>query len=184
MNAIPLSTPDGTVRGYMCSKCNELHVHGPLKFSKKKADGCCLCRTCSTEIDRAYAYLCEKCDAEESARIKAERKKWEEVYEASLANAKDREAAELLKERMSDISENYYCAGWLSGLEFALWGMVTGGDRSFGFGKVREYEIQELRNLADKAGGWWYWAKDESTNKFCTFDHWARIMKEEKYETK
>jgi hypothetical protein len=39
---------------------------------------------------------------------------------------------------MSDISEEYYCAGWLIGLEEILWSMVVGNRREFGMGVVTE----------------------------------------------
>jgi hypothetical protein len=34
--------------------------------------------------------------------------------------------ASLLRKLMSGISEEYWCAGWLAGLEYTLWNAITG----------------------------------------------------------
>jgi hypothetical protein len=39
--------------------------------------------------------------------------------------------AGLLRKLMSGISEDYWCAGWLSGLEYTLWDAVTGSEKMF-----------------------------------------------------
>ena len=46
---------------------------------------------------------------------------------------------------MRRLSEDYYCAGWLVGLEDHLWAMVQGGDRHFGVGEVTVEEVARLR---------------------------------------
>ncbi|HEV2719660.1 MAG TPA: hypothetical protein VG323_06550 [Thermoanaerobaculia bacterium] len=55
---------------------------------------------------------------------------------------------------MSEISEDAYCAGWLSGLEYELWQIVIDGHGQFGFGALSETDIQDLRELSDACGGW------------------------------
>ena len=87
------------------------------------------------------------------------------------------DAAEALAIHMSNISEDYYCAGWLCGLEFTLWAMVQGGDRRFGLGTVTEDEIATLRSLSERAGGWIVWDDDhdplKSGRAFVTHEEWA-----------
>ncbi len=62
--------------------------------------------------------------------------------------------AKALECYMSEISEDFYCAGWLVDLEFDLWAIVT-GDRSdeFGMGTLGD-KRSVLRELADACGGW------------------------------
>ena len=60
-----------------------------------------------------------------------------------------------LAELMSEISEDHYCAGWLDGLEYELWGIVSGArDNSFGFGPIERWKIKRLKALAAATGGW------------------------------
>lgn len=74
--------------------------------------------------------------------------------EATYDLALDRDAAHQLSERMSDLSEECYCAGWLMGLEFELWSFVLSGPDEWGMGKVDDADIAALKRLSEKAGGW------------------------------
>lgn len=61
-----------------------------------------------------------------------------------------------LADLMSDISEDCWCAGWLSCNEYALWGMVADptAERRYGFGYVEDEQVAELMSLAQRTGGW------------------------------
>jgi len=114
--------------------------------------------------------------------------------EAALAKTKDPEAAEELVAMMSDKSEECYCAGWHSGIEFMLWEMLQeqeadrppspyrqGGRREFGLGGIGDEEFVRLRELHEKAGGWWRWENDEGTicaggTVFVTTEEWKAIV--------
>lgn len=63
---------------------------------------------------------------------------------------------------MSDISEDYWCAGWLDQLEFELWRAITTDDTGFGpFGtNLSETELADLKRLSESAGGWFAWGED------------------------
>ena len=61
---------------------------------------------------------------------------------------------------MTGISEQFYAAGWESGLEFSLWRMVCGGARDYGLGEISERQVQLLRLLSEEAGGWWAWDEE------------------------
>jgi hypothetical protein len=95
----------------------------------------------------------------------------------SITKAKDEQAAWDLMNAMSDISEDYYAAGWLANLEYYLWSMVVGGDTKFGLGRVSGEEIANLKQLHDKAGGWWYY-DDDLSEQFLTTEEWL-IMYDE-----
>lgn len=72
-------------------------------------------------------------------------------------------AAEALYELMTDISEDNYCAGWMSGLEFTLWSFVLGGVRieCWGTDSVEVAQLDALRRLSEECGGWWIWVDYE-----------------------
>ena len=89
----------------------------------------------------------------EQARIAA-------IQETAISKALDRDAAEQLRDAMIEISEDYYCAGWIAGLEIELWPMLTGGSRHFGMGEVTDEEIAELIRLHRKSGGWWHYVRE------------------------
>lgn len=75
---------------------------------------------------------------------------------------------------MSDISEDGYCAGWMMGVERALWQRaVDGVGRVYGQTEVRLETLQRLRDLAELAGGWP--AGYEATEP-TPFDAWQRLV--------
>jgi len=74
---------------------------------------------------------------------------------------------------MSEISEEHYCAGWMSGLEYTLWAMLLGGDRGFGVGDVTDDPITQLRALSEASGGWWRY-DDDADEVFVPIEEWTR----------
>lgn len=72
---------------------------------------------------------------------------------------KQRELAEL----MSEISGDCYCAGWMSGLEYALWNLVLypSGPRHYGQSEVPLADIKQMDMLSQEIGGWIVWKDDE-----------------------
>jgi hypothetical protein len=55
---------------------------------------------------------------------------------------------------MSDISEEAWCAGWMDGLEYALWHIMLHGPAKYGWELISEQTIQQLRTLSEQAGCW------------------------------
>jgi len=74
---------------------------------------------------------------------------------------KESPQARLLARLMSDLSEDYFCAGWLIGCEYALWADLTGtevcGERGWG---LSEEEKEELRVAHELARGWIIWSDE------------------------
>lgn len=97
----------------------------------------------------------------------------------SLKKSVDPEFADLLRRFMSDLSEEYYCAGWLIGLEYSLWNMLEGGSRRFGLGEVTDEELRDLWALYQQAGGWWTWYDSEDPDTmgevFVTVEEWNEM---------
>jgi ribosomal protein S18 acetylase RimI-like enzyme len=65
-----------------------------------------------------------------------------------------------LAELMSDISEDQYCAGWLTGLEYDLWALLQSSDaeRVGAFSSTHPRDIRRLRELSAVTNGWIVWA--------------------------
>jgi hypothetical protein len=71
-------------------------------------------------------------------------------------------AREALRIEMENYSENYWCAGWIRGLEFELWRQVT-AIRQHGTLIGARPEAYACMLLAEIAGGWWYWPDEACT---------------------
>lgn len=72
-------------------------------------------------------------------------------------NDKQRELYEL----MSDISEDCYFAGWMNGLEYAIWGALQDGDRNYGMGEMDAEQLERCRTLAAELDGWVIWVDSD-----------------------
>ena len=59
-----------------------------------------------------------------------------------------------LADYMSDLSEQAYYAGWMKGLEYALWEAIVGGRREYGRLQLSDGHRTRLRELSDSCGGW------------------------------
>ena len=188
---IPLLSPDGRVFAYACAHCEHVSAsisggtfQGRLEWSREGATRCCRCRGCGA-VGRFFGSLCEPCRKAEDERaapmLQASRDAHQarvSAQETALATAVDRDAARLLLTLMEDISETHWAAGWMSGLEFSLWGIVT-GDRGSDFGmfEVETREIEELRRLSSKAGGWFRY-DDEIGETFVPIADWLERYRE------
>jgi hypothetical protein len=175
--------------GYSYGSYREWPDEREVAFAREQAERCCQCHYCDAPVTQAdkerdhndrdapsLRQCCSGCYEPEraqalawAARCKAAADAETVLHDAALALALDRDAAVLLEERMSAISEKYFCAGWLNGLEHDLWPMLQGGSRDFGLGEVTEAEVDDLRRLHARAGGWWAWF--EGSAEHATPDH-------------
>ena len=82
-----------------------------------------------------------------------------------------------LYQLMSDISEDCYCAGWMSGNEYTLWTMVANqdADRRYGLGEVELQQIEELRAISTEVGGWIRW-RDDDDDKSLPPSEWGPVF--------
>ena len=79
-----------------------------------------------------------------------------------------------LAEYMSELSEEAYAAGWMQGLEYTLWKAVVDGPRAFGRLHLGEAQIERLKELSSRCGGWVYF--DESTEEtFIDLGRWKMM---------
>jgi hypothetical protein len=167
----------------MCSSCEKIHLGRNTDTSLQAAKYCCTC-SCGKPVPKGN--LCPDCRQVEINRIEAEEKiinerflAQEKALEESLQKAIDKEAAKELAEEISRISEDTYCAGWLSGIEFMLWDVVklcdVVKDSRLESLYVSQDSVRKLRELNQKSGGWWYWDK---FRVFVTNEEWSKILED------
>jgi hypothetical protein len=81
--------------------------------------------------------------------------------------------ARLLERVMTDLSEEYYCAQWLTGLEYNLWADLTGqavrGKSGLG---ISPEEKEELALAHEIAGGWLRWSEETSGVVYLSTPQW------------
>lgn len=154
---------------------------------KHAAASCCLCQDCKAELepgtDRGRCEPCEAAHEKRMAKVAEDfhsRDARREAHnQATMASVgADVEAAAQLAAEMSEISEHYYCAGWLIGLEFSLWPFVadtSGEQHYFGMGTLSPAEVENLRTLSQKARGWWRWDEDLGGEVFVPLAEWERL---------
>ena len=78
-----------------------------------------------------------------------------------------------LMEYMSELSEEAYCAGWMTGLEYALWNALLNGSREYGRLEITDAHISKLRELSDRCGGWIVF-DDETEETFMPLEQWQK----------
>lgn len=85
------------------------------------------------------------------------------------------EARHALRLCMEYLSEEHWCAGWLTDLEFTLWDWVLDWRaepqplHEAGSMDSQLHEARTLSWLAEQAGGWWVW---EEGRQFVPMGEW------------
>lgn len=91
-----------------------------------------------------------------------------------LENCADETSAYRLRNLMTDLSEDHYCAGWLIGLEYMLFGAAYADDE-FGSGLTFS-EKRDLILYSQDCQGWWIWKHQKRT--FVPFDEWLEMYED------
>lgn len=98
---------------------------------------------------------------------------WVDDYDKYLQfeamRSPDASVAMSLLEKMSNYSEEFWCAGWIEGNEYALWDIAIGKDKKW---KNKRFS-EELRVLSNQCGGWWIFCDGE---RFATLEQWFKIL--------
>lgn len=184
MYSYPLRSPNGVIYAYVCGHCRKVSTGGEkwkrmhsdediaeiAERSQEAAERCCQCTACGKAVfseDCEWMSVCPACwdggmRQDHEARVAKANQKYEELLRLRTASvethAKDKVSAYALRSKMEDISESTWAAGWLSHLECDLWEILENPevqDVEFGMGMITQADIQELRELRDRAGGWW-----------------------------
>ena len=73
---------------------------------------------------------------------------------------------------MTGISEEFWCAGWMMGLEYSLWNAAAGN----GQGRFTDRQVTLLKLLAEEADGWWVWSKKDGKPHFVRLETWREML--------
>jgi len=91
-------------------------------------------------------------------------------------------AKEVLLHRMKEYSEDFFCAGWIGGLEFGAWNDVDieqPTDRQ----KHAVAFSRECRILGEIAGGWWVYEDTTRPGErgpvFIPMERWLQVLAEQ-----
>lgn len=196
MNPIPLRHKR-RVYAWACGRCGKVGGNGSFsgyapdqvairikRFadnSKSDAARCCLCSDCrAVELPARTYGLCPACDAKDTARIAEITAKGHaqtairDAHNAAAIAAAggDPDAAARLLEAMGEANEYHWGSGWPTGCERDLWRIVTEGPERWGLRESEPSIVDELRDLSDKAGGWWVWSNEMDGNVFVPRADW------------
>jgi hypothetical protein len=82
-----------------------------------------------------------------------------ENWKAIQCDTTDEAASVGLLALMTGMSEEFWCAGWMMGMEYSLWRVTVG--QPFGQGIITERQATLLRLLSEECDGWWMWVDDD-----------------------
>jgi hypothetical protein len=80
-----------------------------------------------------------------------------------------------LAEYMSSLSELAFCAGWMDGLEFALWRAATQALLTYGQLQLTQEQAQRLNDLSHRCGGRIFF-HDDQQETFATAAEWQHML--------
>lgn len=87
-----------------------------------------------------------------------------------------------LADYMSALSEKAYFAGWMEGLEFALWEAMNGQKKQYGCLVFSKEELETLRTLSEAVGGWIVF-DDTQEETFVRIEDWKTLYNRERDES-
>jgi hypothetical protein len=82
-------------------------------------------------------------------------------------------AAALLGRVMGDLSQDYWCASWLTDLEFDLWSATLGARSPF-----TRSELAQVKYLSAKCGGWIVWHDAAPWRRYVPLSVWEPMFAE------
>ena len=87
-----------------------------------------------------------------------------------------------MEDYLRDLSDSFACAGWLDGIEFVVWCLVTGDhlpvEDTYGFGGLTSDDLADLRFLSDRCQSWPYWDQREQRVCLASLTRWQHIYRE------
>jgi len=85
------------------------------------------------------------------------------------------EDQQALYDLMSDLSEEYFFAGWICGCEDWLWRQLN--NEGNGNYNITDDQRKELEAAKNRAGGWIIWDDDANEPGFLTIESWKNKVK-------
>lgn len=80
-----------------------------------------------------------------------------------------------LAEYMSSLSEAAHHAGWMNGLELALWKAIVSGPYIYGRLQLTSEHIERLQMLSNRCDGWIRF-DDEDEETFVPLEDWREYV--------
>lgn len=79
-----------------------------------------------------------------------------------------------LRDLMSNLSEEHYCAGWLSGLEYSIWYLLFDApdNAKFGMSTPDPVDLHKIAVAAHNLGGWVIWDEHSDQERFIPLSEW------------
>jgi len=91
------------------------------------------------------------------------------------------ELKELLVDFISELSQDYFAAGWLNGIEFDTWDLISKGIISDAFSLVTLSEdldtIEDLKSLSNITGTWVIWDETVGDAIPIEMDEWKQKIR-------
>lgn len=99
-----------------------------------------------------------------------------------MPNDRVADEANLLVELVRELSDQFACAGWLAGIEFILWCLVSGvylpvAD-DHGFSKLNREDLADLRFLSDRCQSWPIWDDHRGDVTLVSRAEWDELYKQ------
>lgn len=123
------------------------------------------------QLDRGLKHF-----TEERARQRQIAARVAELRGAPASIEEEKIAAELLEMLMAQMSEDYWCASWLSGIEYQLWDCVQGLSDNF------PQQAAQAQWLSEKCRGWVMWDDASGGSRFVRLREWERLFHDWKME--
>lgn len=74
---------------------------------------------------------------------------------------------------MTGLSEELWCAAWMSDTEYRLWNVTPG--TGWGMGEITDRQATLLRLLSEECDGWWFYEAGKGP-KFIRREQWIERM--------
>ncbi len=79
-----------------------------------------------------------------------------------------------LFDRMSEISEECLCAGWIGDNEYNIWNAITLGSPAPGYGPINPRLLRRCQRLSSEIGGWIQWTTE--VPKYVPMAQWLALV--------
>lgn len=96
------------------------------------------------------------------------------VYAHEWYGARLSSDARALATYMSDLSEEFWCAGWMRDLEFMLWSVIEGEEADASLTLTRN-QLATLKSLSNACKGWIVFRRD-TQETFVSMTEWMQLF--------
>ena len=79
----------------------------------------------------------------------------------------------MLQSYIEDISDDCFCATWLSGIEYELWSIIQGDTPAINlYSTIYQSELDDMKLLSTEINGWVTWGDDDIQPMYISLDEW------------